>query len=116
MSSRVVQRSRREAHLLSYLQKLHIFLFYIKQLPPLRARRGCCRIILSDTPKMVGWSNTMELGRTSLGDLARLGDGVRSRRHSSFDWTGGNADNWPVRAGETVTLTEMAGLGSVRHI
>ena len=38
----------------------------------------------------------MELGRTSLGDLARLGDGVRSRRHSSFDWTGGNADNWPV--------------------
>ena len=31
----------------------------------------------------------MELGRTSLGDLARLGDGVRSRRHSSFDWTGG---------------------------
>lgn len=58
----------------------------------------------------------MELGRTSLGELARLGDGVRSRRHSSFDRTGGNADNWPVRARETLTLAEMTGPGSVRHI
>ncbi len=34
----------------------------------------------------------MEQGRTSLGELARLGNGVRSRRQSSFDRTGGNAD------------------------
>jgi hypothetical protein len=58
----------------------------------------------------------MEFGRTSLGELARLGEGVRSRRHSSFDRTGGNSDNWAIRAGETVTLAEMAKPGSVRHI
>jgi hypothetical protein len=39
----------------------------------------------------------MELGKTSLGELDRLDDGVRPRRHSSFDRTGGNANNWPIR-------------------
>ena len=92
MSSRVVQRSRREAHLLSYLQKLHIFLFYIRQLPPLRARTGCCRIILSDAPKGGRKEQHNGVGQDIAGDLARLEDEVRSRRHSSFDRTGGNAD------------------------
>jgi len=58
----------------------------------------------------------MSMGGGSLADLARLGEGVRSRRWSSFDTTGGNADNWPIPAGETVTLGEMSGPGCVRHI
>jgi hypothetical protein len=55
-------------------------------------------------------------GFSSLANLAQLGNGVRSRRHSSYDRTGGNRDNWPIRAGETVTLGEMKGAGMIRHI
>ena len=58
----------------------------------------------------------MNIGPTSLGDLPRMRSGVRSRRQSSYDRTGGNADNWPVPAGETLTLAEMDGPGCVRHI
>ena len=58
----------------------------------------------------------MSTGGGSLANLARLGDGVRSRRWSSFDTTGGNADSWPIPAGETVTLGGMQGAGCVRHI
>jgi len=58
----------------------------------------------------------MNLGMTSLSGLATLGRGVRSRRFSSYDRTGGNADNWPIPAGETRTLAEMTGSGCVRHI
>jgi hypothetical protein len=58
----------------------------------------------------------MSMGCSSLAGLAKLGTGVRSRRFSSFDTTGGNADNWPIPAGKTVTLAEMNGPGCVRHI
>lgn len=58
----------------------------------------------------------MDIGKTTLSSLATLGDGVRSRRWSSFDRTGGNADRWPIPSGETVTLGEMTGAGCIRHI
>ncbi|MBI3922907.1 MAG: DUF2961 domain-containing protein [Armatimonadetes bacterium] len=58
----------------------------------------------------------MDYGMTSLGNLAKIRTGVKSRRWSSYDTTGGNADNWPIPAGETVVLGEMSGAGSVRHI
>ena len=58
----------------------------------------------------------MSLGSSSLADLANLKSGIRSRRWSSYDTTGGNADNWPIPAGETVTLGKMSGPGCVRHI
>lgn len=58
----------------------------------------------------------MELGMTSLGNLAKLGKGVRSRRFSSYDITGGNADYFSVPAGQTLTLAEMKGSGAIRHI
>ena len=58
----------------------------------------------------------MGMGMTSLGSLAELRNGVRARRWSSFDTTGGNADNWPIPAGKTVVLGEMKGAGCVRHI
>ena len=58
----------------------------------------------------------MEMGMTSLGNLAKLGQGVRSRRWSSYDKTGGNGDSWPMPAGKTVVLGKMEGAGCIRHI
>ena len=58
----------------------------------------------------------MNVGPTSLGDLPRMRSGVRSRRHSSYDRTGGNADSLPVAAGQTMTIAQMNGAGCVRHI
>ncbi len=52
----------------------------------------------------------------SLGNLARLGNGITSKRWSSYDKTGGNADFWMVPAGVTLTLGKMEGPGSIRHI
>jgi len=58
----------------------------------------------------------MNMGMTTLANLAKMGAGVRSRRWSSYDTTGGNGDNWPMPAGKTVTLGEMEGAGCIRHI
>ena len=58
----------------------------------------------------------MSFGIGRLDDLAVLGTGVRSRRWSSFDRTGGNADSWPIAAGQTVVLGETASPGCIRHI
>jgi len=58
----------------------------------------------------------MSKGFTSLGSLPQLRPGVRTRRFSSYDTAGGNADNWPIAAGESVTIAEMEGAGCVKHI
>ena len=58
----------------------------------------------------------MRPGLDSLADLARLRSGIRSCRWSSYDRTGGNADNWPIKAGETVELGATDAAGCVRHI
>ena len=58
----------------------------------------------------------MEMGTSSLMNLARLQPDIRSRRWSSYDETGGNADRWLIPAGKTVVLGEMAGAGCIRHI
>lgn len=58
----------------------------------------------------------MQMGTSSLAGLARMRSGVRSRRWSSYDAQGGNRDNWPIAAGQTVTLGRTAGAGCVRHI
>ena len=50
-----------------------------------------------------------------LENLAFLRDG-RSRRVSSWDRTGGNADAWAIAPGETKTLAEIEGAGVIRHI
>lgn len=49
----------------------------------------------------------MEFGGSSLAGLARIRKGIRSKRSSSFDRTGGGADIWVVRTGETRVLSEM---------
>ncbi len=58
----------------------------------------------------------MIFGATSLGNLATLGGGIKSRRFSSYDKTGGNADFWIIPARSTLTLGETKGPGSIRHI
>ncbi len=54
------------------------------------------------------------IGPSSLGDLWRLRD-ARRRRASSYDRSGGNADFWLLQPGETRTLAQIDGPGSVRH-
>lgn len=58
----------------------------------------------------------MEIGMTSLASLPKLRNNVKSRRWSSFDKTGGNADLWFIPPGETVVLGETAGAGCIKHI
>jgi hypothetical protein len=55
------------------------------------------------------------IGRGSLADLARLRDFERHRL-SSWDRSGGNADNLRVPAGETASLGEIEGAGCVKHL
>jgi hypothetical protein len=50
-----------------------------------------------------------------LDHLSRLRDG-RSRRVSSWDTSGRNADAWPIEAGETKLLADLTGAGVIRHI
>jgi hypothetical protein len=50
-------------------------------------------------------------------DLARLQDGVQSKRISSFDRTGGNNDRFEnIPDGERRTLFEVDGAGMINHI
>jgi len=50
-------------------------------------------------------------------DLARLQDGVQSKRISSFDTTGGNNDRFEnIPGGERRTLFEVNGAGVINHI
>ena len=53
---------------------------------------------------------------TSLADLARLRTGVRRRRFSSYDTTGGNRDWWAFDPGEARTIAQIAGAGVITHI
>ena len=47
--------------------------------------------------------------------LSRLRQG-HTRRYSSWDQRGGNADYWRIPAGQTVTLAGIEGAGIIRHI
>jgi len=50
-----------------------------------------------------------------LDNLALLREG-RSKRCSSWDTTGRNADFWPIEPGETKVLADIQGAGVIRHI
>src|SRR5699024_5628651 len=52
---------------------------------------------------------------SSLRDLPRL-RAHRRMRESSWDRTGGNEDRVTIRPGQTITLADIAGAGSVNHI
>lgn len=51
-----------------------------------------------------------------LAHVADLTQGVTSQRASSYDRTGGNKDAITLGAGQTATLANIPGAGSIRHI
>jgi hypothetical protein len=51
-----------------------------------------------------------------LGQIAYLQNGVKTKRISSFDRSGGNADRIQVAAGKTVELAAIDGAGIIKHI
>ena len=53
----------------------------------------------------------------SLTDLTQIKEGIKSKRISSYDRTGGNGDNLPnIKDGEKRTLFEVEGAGMINHI
>jgi len=50
-----------------------------------------------------------------LHDLSRIKAG-KTKRFSSYDITGGNADSWHIAPGETRTLADIKGPGCITHI
>ncbi len=51
-----------------------------------------------------------------LKSLAKLKDGIKSRRFSSYDTTGGNRDSIPIPANSEVDIAQMSGPGCIRHV
>jgi hypothetical protein len=51
-----------------------------------------------------------------LGGIFQLKDGIRTKRISSYDRTGGNADFIPIPAGETTDIAVISGAGIIKHI
>src|SRR5579863_8063063 len=65
----------------------------------------CCFLCLSATAQSNG----------PLGGISTLRDAV-TKRSSSFSREGGYIDAVPVKSGQTLTLLDASGAGSVRHI
>ena len=58
----------------------------------------------------------MQIGSSSLADLARLRDGVRRERASSWDTSGGNRDFWTLEPEQARTIAEINGAGCIKHV
>ena len=58
----------------------------------------------------------MVMGMGTLAGLATLRPGVKRRRLSSYDPKGGNSDWWEFAPGQTRTIAEIEGAGSIKHI
>lgn len=52
----------------------------------------------------------------SLIGLCHIATGIKSKRESSYDRSGGNADYIVIEAGATATLADIAGQGIIKHI
>ena len=58
----------------------------------------------------------MQIGDSSLAGLARLRNGVRRERISSYDRTGGNRDWFTFAPDQKIVIAEIEGAGCIRHI
>jgi hypothetical protein len=58
----------------------------------------------------------MQIGISSLANLAWLRDGVQRERVSSWDRTGGNRDYWLIRPDERRNIFDVSGAGCIKHI
>ena len=61
-------------------------------------------------------SDTLQIGMSSLAALARLRQGVRRERVSSYDRQGGNHDWWTLAPGQALTMADLQGAGCIKHI
>jgi len=52
----------------------------------------------------------------SSNEIYKLHSQIKTKRISSFDRTGGNADNIPIKSGETAVLAQIEGAGIIKHI
>jgi hypothetical protein len=58
----------------------------------------------------------MQIGSSSLAELARIRYGVRRERVSSWNQAGGNFDFWPLEAWENREIANIRGAGCIKHI
>jgi len=58
----------------------------------------------------------MQIGFSSLSNLARLRTGVRSERISSYDRQGGNYDWVEIAPGQSMKIADIQGAGCIKHI
>ena len=58
----------------------------------------------------------MQIGDSSLAGLARLRNGVRRERISSYDRTGGNRDWFTLDSHQSMEIARINGAGCIRHI
>jgi hypothetical protein len=56
------------------------------------------------------------IGKTTLGNIARLQTGTKRRRLSSYDRSGGNFDWVDVEPGANTTIASINGAGCIKHI
>jgi hypothetical protein len=62
-------------------------------------------------------STSLAIGPNDLGDLARIRTGVKTKRVSSYDRSGGNNDRFEgIKNGETRELFNVPGAGIINHI
>ncbi len=65
----------------------------------------------------VAWPACAHAGQDMLTDLARIKQGVKSKRISSYDQSGGNNDRFEnIGKGEKRVLAEIEGAGMINHI
>ncbi|WP_337098938.1 glycoside hydrolase family 172 protein [Paenibacillus sp. YIM B09110] len=53
---------------------------------------------------------------SALNEIYKIKDGIRTKRESSYDRTGGNQDYVTIQAGETAVLADIPGAGIIKHI
>src|SRR5690606_41317243 len=51
-----------------------------------------------------------------LSTIFELKDGIKTKRISSYDRTGGNDDKIVIKAGETAEIANISGAGIIKHI
>lgn len=53
---------------------------------------------------------------SALNEICKIKDGIRTKRVSSYDRTGGNQDCVTIQSGETAVLADIPGAGIIKHI
>jgi len=79
--------------------------------------RGRNTVVIVIVAMAASWATAQEMQTPSsaLGGLAKLRS-YESKRISSYDRTGKNADRLVIESGQTATIAEIEGAGIIRHI